>query len=452
VTLLVATALVAAACGDDDETGGTTTQAPGTTVVAGDDTTEAPDDGGMLTASFRGVTEDSIKLGVAMVDFQRLKDAGFIDFTHGDEELSYRAVIDEINENGGVLGRRIEPVFRTFFPVGAAEGEAMCVEFTEDEQVFAVIGVIPGLFPTVIDCIAGTGETIHIGHELTAELIDRYDGLVATPDSVAERRLESLLAVLDAEGELEGRTFAVFGDQNVEAQIADTVVPLLAEYGIEPAAVGIVDTSSADSNQINATTQVLAERFRSAGVDTVLAVGLTSPAQFPAIKAVLPDVEFLSDQVASLLQNAQSSADKTPWEGTISVNAQNKDDGEQFSDPRMQDCIAIFEARQPDIPVRDPGSIGTDEPDTFSGLRNACNELEVFVRAAEAAGPNLTNESWVAGLESLGDGISLFAKTYASFGPGKYDAEDGFRLVRFSSSVGENGGFENLSDIVDTTG
>ncbi len=350
-----------------------------------------------------------------------------------------------------MLGRQLEPVYRLFYPVGAADGEAMCIEFTEDEEVFAVLGVVPGLYATIIDCIVGTHETIHVGFELTAELIDAYDGLLVTPAIVAERRLAGLLAALDAEGELEGRTVAVYGDRNVESRIDDAVLPLLEEYGIDVVEVGIVDTSSADQNQIAAATAVVAERFRSADVDTVFAIGLTAPAHFPTIRSVLPDVEFFTDQASSLLQNAQSSEDKSPWEGTITIEGPNEDDGEQFNDPRMQECIEVFTARQPDIPVKNPGDITTDEPDTFAGLRDACNVLEVFVRAAEAAGPDLTNESWVAGLESLGDSISLFGQTFSSFGPGKYDAQDGFRLVRFSGAVGETGGFESLTDIIDIT-
>jgi len=457
--LLLATALVAAACADDGDRAGdeaATTTAAATATTAAGATTTAPSDGGVdpseLTASFRGVTEDSIRIGVAMIDLEQLADAGFIEFSHGDLERSYQAVIDHVNENGGVLGRRLEPVYRTFLPIGATEGEAMCLEFTEDAEVFAVVGSIPGLIPTVIECIVGTHETIHVGHGLSAELVERYQGLLVTPDILAERRFAALLSVLEETGELDGATVAVFGDGSVAGRVEDTVVPGLASIGLDPVEVALVDTTSADLNQISDATRILAERFRVAGVDTVYGVGAVAPTLFPVLASVLPGLRFVTEEAGALRQAAQSSADPGPFEGALSLDGLNEDSGEQFTDPRMQECIARFTSRNPDIEVLNPGEVERGGAKWSNGIRDACNELEVFVRAAEAAGPNLTNETWIAGLESLGDGIELYGKPYASFGPGKFDADDSFRLVRFSVDVGENGGFVELGDVVDVSG
>ncbi|NIR41652.1 MAG: hypothetical protein GWN79_27145, partial [Actinobacteria bacterium] len=71
------------------------------------------------------------------------------------------------------------------------------------------------------------------------------------------------------------------------------------------------------------------------------------------------------------------------------------------------------------------------------------------VAAATAAGPELTNESFREGLESLGS-IDLPGTAFASFGPGKWDGDDGFRLVSYDPFAGEEGAFTPLTDLIDT--
>ncbi len=462
IAISLAVSLLAASCGDDDDDGATDTDTT-TTAAPPADTTTVPTDGTgapadttttgaevELTDSFRGVTADTIKIGVALLDFEQLADLGFIDRSFGDLELAYEAAIAEINENGGILGRQIEAEYDIYFPVGDAEGLETCVKFTEDDEVFAVLGVIPALFPTVIECITGEHETIHIGHELTRELIDNAGGLLVTSDITADRLFEALLSLLVQTGDLEGRTIAIYGNQDGENRINDILVPAFEAAGFEIADVGIVDTSSADTASIAADTAVVAERFRSNGVDTVFGAGLTSPSQFPTIFQVLGEVQFYSDGPSALLDQGQTAEDKTPFEGAISLEGMNEDDGEQFAEPNMVACVANFQERNPDIPVINPGELPEGAPNVFAGARDACNELAVLVAGATAAGPNLTNETWIEGIQTVGD-IGLYAKVFASFGPGKFDAEDGFRLVRFSATVGDNGGYENLTEILDVS-
>ena len=86
----------------------------------GSSTTDKPKSTGSVTTSPQttdlgpGVTADTIKLGVVMVDYSSIAD--FVDFTRGDQKQAYQIFIDDINKNGGVGGRKIEPVFQTVRP------------------------------------------------------------------------------------------------------------------------------------------------------------------------------------------------------------------------------------------------------------------------------------------------------------------------------------------------
>jgi ABC-type branched-subunit amino acid transport system substrate-binding protein len=61
--------------------------------------------------------------------------------TRVNQEANYQAFIDDINERGGIHGRKIEAVFHTFCPIPDAQRLAsVCTKFTDDEKVFAVMG------------------------------------------------------------------------------------------------------------------------------------------------------------------------------------------------------------------------------------------------------------------------------------------------------------------------
>jgi len=69
---------------------------------------------------------------------------------------------------------------------------------------------------------------------------------------------------------------------------------------------------------------------------------------------------------------------------------------------------------------------------------------------AEAAGPDLTPDSFLAAAESMSD-FTLPGQPYNSFGPGKYDGSDSFRLSVFDADAGPDGDTLPLSAVMDGT-
>ena len=126
LALLLVLALVAASCGGDD--GGESTDAetgdPGEGATDEpdepdestdpDDETPAEDPDGddaasedpgadepELRASARGITEDTIHIGLAIADVTAFSNTG-------DQKARFQAVADVINDNGGIIGRQLE--------------------------------------------------------------------------------------------------------------------------------------------------------------------------------------------------------------------------------------------------------------------------------------------------------------------------------------------------------
>src|SRR6476469_1869311 len=76
----------------------------------------------------QGVTDSTVKLGLVQVDYSCIKD--FVDFNRGDQEETYKVFVDALNKQGGILGRKVEPVYRDFCPFGNAQALSTCTRFT----------------------------------------------------------------------------------------------------------------------------------------------------------------------------------------------------------------------------------------------------------------------------------------------------------------------------------
>ena len=115
-----------------------------------------------LTASYRGVTEDSIKVGVLLIDKDLLFEVANVLLNWGDNVAQYQEAIDAINEAGGVNGRLIEPVFELVNPLSPTAYDESCVKLTQDEQIFAAIGFVRPSDSAL--CYAEINDTPFVGY------------------------------------------------------------------------------------------------------------------------------------------------------------------------------------------------------------------------------------------------------------------------------------------------
>ena len=293
--ILLALALLAAACGGGDGGGETsnetTTTAAPTTTEGGDDTPTTTEGGGdtptttegggdtpttteavpetteppvVLTASAPGVTAETIKIGVPYVDTTAI---GWSP-TH-DASVIWQVAADTINANGGVLGRMLELVTISVSPVDAVAQDAACVELTEDEEVFAAIGVIRGELPL---CYTELHDTIVVNTYATDAVT--YERSVAPLIGflrLAERAVEAQLATLIDSGLLAGRKVALSATPTT-IELADTMSGILENAGIEVVSITNYQSPSSDKFAIDNELDVNVEKWRSDGADAVVAV------------------------------------------------------------------------------------------------------------------------------------------------------------------------------------
>ena len=437
---VLALALVLGACGDDDKAKSTDTTAPG-----------------KLTASFRGVTADSIKVGIVMVDYSKI--AQFVDFNRGDQQELVQILIDDINANGGVGGRELVPVYKSFNPITNEEPLQICTALTEDEEVFAVLGVFIDFSGEAQLCLTRDKETIHIGHELQRTWIEQApEALLLTPDITQERRIEVLMTLIEKEGTLEGKKVAVVTSLESEQVVNDVITPALDELGLEQGSTGVLSIAGTDTTAAQAQLDSFIEKWKEENVDALILSSqfVAGGKQFvEKIEAALPDLLLLTDVTAGTSQGAQdyvAAGQPSPYEGIITVDGEPGVDRWARNSPKLKHCRDVYE-KETGTTIVGPAEIepGPDgkRVEIYQAIVDFCSELNMFKDIAEKVGPVLTNDAWVETVNNFGT-IDLVSAKIASLTKGKYDAEDGFRLQAFDSTIEPNGDWKGLTEIIDT--
>jgi len=380
-----------------------------------------------------GVTADTITLG-----FQWAEDlqAGFAivgaSGDPADEEAMSVALVNWLNANGGIRGRRVEAVSHGTNAANgswAAQAQAACATFTEDNTSFAVVSSAVGGDDSLLACLAEKDTPLV---ETNLWLFDRqyyheYPDLLYRPGNmVADVWVRALVDGLAKIGYFEGATVGLLRfDAPVFDRLADNVMlPALAEYGIHPevAEIGspnsVADFGSSGSQMANAVV-----RFRAAGVTHVLMLENAG---------IMP---FL------FMQEAEAQGYR-PVYGLSSADIPTTQAGQQ-EPAQLAGAVGIGWTPPNDVPHGDnPG--GNPHYDTCrqilsdAGLTNLTGfyaqsrcDAVFFLKAAMEAAPDLTRAGLAAGVAGMGDSYLSPFTMGSSFGPGKPDGADVVRPFAF---------------------
>ncbi len=450
LALLTSLTLIAAACGSDNDTGG---ESPGTETSEAPDSPESPDDSDApddpdtpdapeadpdapLTASYKGVSETTITVGVAMLDFAILKDLGLVPAGWGDQQAVWEALIADLNDNGGIQGRQVEAVYEFYSPIDPADATRVCTALTEDNDVFAVLGGFVGpLAGTVDPCITGLNETILVGGDQNAEELSQSVAPWYQPGASAEASTEILLNLLAETGRLDGARVFVLGGQADEAG-HDPAIRALEDRGIEVVGDDIIVAPDGDTPAQDSELQIITEQIKNSAATAVLIHGTPSAAIRGLGAAGLnTELDIWSNNIASLNNLGATIADKSIANGVLA--ASGPDDTAIFDDPLYQSqCSDVVATAVPDADIRTPQDYAEEDENWFNPIRRYCRHLSLFTQIADAAGPVLTQDSFVAGAETLTD-FSMPGSPNASLSADKLFAEDSFALAEYDAAAGD---------------
>lgn len=401
---LLTFSLVAAACSDDG--GETTTDDTSTTAAAdepdtgadetddqGDETGDetAPDDEGgdesvVLEASDRGITEDIIRIGVAIPDVSAFSNTG-------DIPARYQVVADAINANGGVLGRDLELVVREWDLADTTGFEATCLELTEDIEVFAVITRTPANFGAMT-CFTSLGDTITIngldlddaelaesGGRLFSIQSDRFSALRDGIDQLADELADARIAITASEDP---------GSEENAAELA----AVLDDLGLDVVATTIGTVAYADDSTASLSEQ---DRFSqvwiSEGATHVIGLGNGVIGATYAI-----DNNALNDDLVLITPNINVrnlgalgvDLSRLQMLGVAVDSPFGTADRGLYG---TEDCLTRVETELGETIVRDPDP---DDVNNLPSSLNACASFDALIAGLEAAGPNPTREAFLA--------------------------------------------------------
>jgi ABC-type branched-subunit amino acid transport system substrate-binding protein len=410
----------------------TTTGAPGTTAAGVTSTTAGPATTVPLTASFRGVTADSIKIGFPYIDLEALAKSGLIKISHGPYADIIKALVDDVNASGGVNGRKLELVSMKYSAIGSTEQLADCTKLTEDEKVFAVLnGFTSGQNDL---CVTQQHSTIMIdGQAISDATRAKATAPWVTWIASTDRLVSALVKVLDTNGTLKGHTIGIYAvaDQSAEVAIAKKA---LTDAGYTVADTEVNDTTGTDVQASNAKDKVIAQHLSDSKVDVLIDIAQSIPgANFDAVGYHPSIFNLYAGNIAA----AAFTNPLGKFPTVAGLQAGSADDA--YASDAFKQCMAIYKkASGVDVVTPEQEDL-SGKSSGFVGLMNACTALDIFVAAAKAAGPNLTNDTFKSGLESLGK-ISLPNTPAASFGPNKDDGQDSFQLFSFDPTWKQGSG------------
>jgi ABC-type branched-subunit amino acid transport system substrate-binding protein len=449
VVFVMLLALVGAACGSSSK-GGSPSPSNGATTTTGPVV--------VSKAPGTGVTADSIKVGISLVDFKCIQD--FIDFTRPNQQAIYQAFVDDVNKKG-INGRKIVADFNTECPLTPTSDllVQVCTHFTDDHKVFAVLGNLSDAAQdsAMHVCIAKQHKTPVMTFQVTQAMFDEVPpGMLVFPGTTPERSSAVLFELLKKQGVLEGKKLAVLAQQTSQVSVKKVVLPAIKKTGVATGTTAYLTINGSDTTAPQQALDSFIERWKSEGVNALYITGQNAVTkQFvEKVTKQLPGVTLLTDTGDALSQGqdeTKAGANPNPYEGMYLAGGIRAADYAKSDNWKY--CAGIYkaafhkEAPGPEavLKVNVGGKELTDQ--TYNTINDACQMISTFSQIVAKIGPYVNAQNWVSTVNSFGPIVNRGGGPYASLRQGKYDDDDTFQLQQFDSSLPPNGNWKALGDL-----
>ncbi|HTD51068.1 MAG TPA: hypothetical protein VK771_10735 [Acidimicrobiia bacterium] len=411
------------------------------------------------TALGNGVTPTTIKVGVTLIDWNCIK-AFTTQIRLGQQDV-YNAFIKDINDKGGIAGRKIVPYYKLFCPIGSAQLLAICTSLTQDINVFAVLGTFYDTSGDSQTCIAKQEHRVLVTFDLTQAIINNSPpGLIVTPGSVPERSVGILLELVKKAKALQGKTVGVLADTAAASVVNGSIVPGLRNLGVKLGTVGLMSAgSNTDTTTAQAQLASFIERWKTEHVDAVFLSGDVAAAKefAPTVKKALPNALFLSDttNVLGQAQQLQSQGvNPNPYNGVITAGGLTGQESDASANWKF--CAEIY-TRETGKPAEGALQIihsadGKNILDEHGTISDACQLLWTFHDIAQRVGKYLNDDNWISTVDTFGPIANRGSGPYSSLHAGKFSTEDNWRLQEYDPTIAPAGNWKPLTPLQDITG
>ena len=419
--VLAACAVTAGACSTSSNNKSSSNTSPsGSTAASGSGSRTFP-------ATSKGVTAGTIKIGFSYPDLEALAATGMLNISNGPYEPIIKAIVDDVNQKGGINGRKLQVYTAKYAVLGNDPQIASCTQLTEDDQVFAVLGGYIG--PNNL-CVTQQHATILVsgyGSGFNQNVLAKTRAPWSTWGASDERSLQALVKVLDQQGALKGHKIAVYAQQTNSKPLVDLTVKSLESAGYKATDTAVMGVSASDVQAFNAQDKIIAQRFKDEGIDVLFLVDSTPTANNWDSVGWHPAVYV--PQTSLVTPGAFLGYKVFPKFPIVAGLAAAADPDAGYNTPVMQACRAAYQRETGKVIKTAAQETADGTSSGLAAMTQTCSALAIFVAAAKAAGPNLNQQTFLKGLESIG-AISTPAAPVGSLGPNKWDAQDSFQLAK----------------------
>ncbi len=394
------------------------------------------------STSTRGVSADSINVVFPIISFGSIEGQFEIesDAEYGEQTKAIHLFVNQVNDAGGINGRKINPMIVGFDPTNPDEQRALCKQWTQgNPPVFAVLDGL-GTFEGVNQlCITREGHTPMLSQWTTTtnwtQLGAPYLWWTGADDA-------PILAATVQWGLSSGRLghgtkvgVVVSDEVSDQDALNSFLLPDLKKAGITPQVVTITsdvgETASTDSDATLA-----AERLKAAGVQSVIPL-LPENAFTPFVGAETAQNYFPKLLLSDYQSEIEVALGLIPVPYEKALNGQEGVTAETLGgidlpvpesqggyDPGVRSCWTVWHKAYPQTPK---GNIN-DDIEEQGPVQGWCQEIRLFTKAATLAGKNLNRRTFVEAMSH----ITNFPGGYApvlSYGPDKFSGPTQYRVV-----------------------
>ncbi len=393
------------------------------------------------STSARGVTASAINVVFPIISFTSIEGEFEIesDAEYGEQTKAIHLFVNQINDAGGIHGRKINPMIVSFDPTNVNEEQALCKQWTEgNPPVFAVVDGLGTYEGTNQLCITQEGQTPMLSQWTTTtnwtDLGSPYLWWTGADDAPI---LAATVRWGLSSGRLgHGKVGVVVSDLASDQGALDSyLLPDLRKVGVVPQVVTVTadvgETSSTDS-----TATLAVERLKAAGVQSVIPLlpenaftpyigAETSQQYFP--KLLLSDYQSEIEVALGLIpipyEKALNNQEGVTAETLGGIDLPRPESQGGY-DPGVRSCWDVWHKAYPQIPK---GNIN-DDIEEQGPVQGWCQEIRLFAQAATMAGKNLDRRTFVEAMSR----VTNFPGGYSpvlTYGPNKFYGPTQYRVV-----------------------
>src|SRR5581483_8797133 len=400
------------------------------------------------STSTRGVTKSEINVVFPVVNLQALStQLGFAgDVEYAEQGKAISLFVQHINDDGGINGRKINPIITLFDPENEANMQALCRDWTEGSPAaFAVLDGVGAYTGDAEICVTQLGHTPFIGQWTTVSTWTKAGSPYlwwTGPDDAAI--LQAVVAWGHSSGLLGGarKVGIVAGDRaSDQTALNDYLLPDLRRIGVSP----VIETLASNPNQ-TATTSSEApldvEKLKAAGVTSLIPL-VPFNAFLPVLAAQTSQHSFPMLLLSAYEESIESSLGLIPvpfekaldgQRGVTTETLGGIDDARPQAqggyDPGVRACWTIWHQAYPQVPKGNMNDFIEEQ----GPVQGWCQEINLFAKAAAMAGRNLNRRTFVEAMARVSGFPGGYSPTL-TFGPNKFFGPTEYQVVSLHNNV-----------------